>query len=611
MICKSIIPYYTNGPLTLYCGADSKMLYGILTPAHLAINAPIARCLLSPKPTSMNNHLYRLSLSLLSIALFTFMIGSCNYDRKATGGQSKDNTVTSNITLTEPAGQKYSPPPPGTNGLTTTLTLEQDETGLPEAEKNAMDKPFNTEAYSYIQENEFKRPAESPLSTFSIDVDVASYGIMRKKLEEGQAVPKDAVRIEELVNYFTYNYPEPQGTQPFSVNTEMSTCPWNSAHKLLRIGIHGKNIETENLPASNLVFLIDVSGSMDESNKLPLVKTSLRMLVNQLNEKDRVAIVTYAGSSGLALPSTSCKNKEKILQAIEEMEAGGSTNGAEGINLAYQVAKQNLLTGGNNRVILCTDGDFNVGVSSDGDLTRLIEEKRQQGIFLSVLGYGMGNYKDSKMEQLADKGNGNYAYIDNLFEAKKNLVNQMGGTLLCIAKDVKIQVEFNPEKVNGYRLIGYENRLLNSEDFNDDTKDAGEIGAGTNVTAFYEITTDENDASLTKPKVDALKYQAGKQTAGSAELLTVKLRYKEPKENKSQLIEMPVSDNAVAFSAASQDFQFAASVASFGMLLRDSKFKGQTNLAKITEWANNAKGQDKEGYRSEFIRLLDLAKQVL
>lgn len=497
-----------------------------------------------------------------------------------------------------------------TTSSPTSGDIEQKQISALETEKNA-DKEFNTEGYNYIQENEFKRSTENPLSTFSIDVDVASYGIVRKKLEEGQAVPKDAVRIEELVNYFSYNYPEPKAGDPFSVNTELSVCPWNENHKLLRIGIHGKKIETESLPASNLVFLVDVSGSMEESNKLPLVKSSLRLLVNQLSEKDRVSIVTYAGSSGLVLPSTSCNHKDQILQAIDEMQAGGSTNGAEGIELAYQVAKQNLLPGGNNRVILCTDGDFNVGVTNDGDLVRLIEQKRQQGIFLSVLGYGMGNYKDDKMEQLADKGNGNYAYIDNLFEAKKNLVDQIGGTLLCIAKDVKIQVEFNPAVVKGYRLIGYEDRLLNNEDFNDDTKDAGEIGAGTNVTAFYEITTDVNDASFTQPKVDGLKYQQSKQVISSNDLLTVKLRYKEPKEDKSELMEIPVSDKTTLFTAASEDFRFAASVASFGMLLRDSKFKGQTSINKVTEWATNAKGSDKEGYRTEFIKMLGLAKAIL
>lgn len=557
----------------------------------------------------MKKHLQKASPGLVIIALLLFTIDSCKYARNTANSRTEEAKPAREFVLNEPAPLKYSD---------NTATVEElpladvEKKEVAANQKNNNDKDFNTEAYNYIQENEFKRPGEAPLSTFSIDVDVASYGMVRKKLEEGQTVPKDAVRIEELVNYFTYNYPEPENGQPFSVNTELSTCPWYSGHKLLRIGIHGKKIETEKLPASNLVFLIDVSGSMDEANKLPLVKNSLRLLVNQLNEKDRVAIVTYAGSSGLALPSTPCKNKEKILQAIEDMEAGGSTNGAEGINLAYQVAKQNLLSGGNNRVILCTDGDFNVGVTSDGDLIRLIEEKRNQGIFLSVLGYGMGNYKDSKMEQLADKGNGNYAYIDNLFEAKKNLVDQMGGTLLCIAKDVKIQVEFNPALVKGYRLIGYENRLLNNEDFNDDTKDAGEIGAGTNVTAFYEITTDEHDASLTKPAVDALKYQQGnKAVATSQELLTVKLRYKEPKEDKSKLIEMTVNNNPVAFASASRDFRFAASVASFGLLLRDSKFKGQTDLEKITEWARNAKGEDSEGYRSEFIKLLELAKQVL
>lgn len=550
----------------------------------------------------MKNHLLKAVRMPLFVTAFLLLLASCDRRGKVAADRADNYQIRREAM---PAPTEPVTTSPLTNG-----DIEQKPFSAGETEKNA-DKKFNTEDYSYIQENEFKRSTENPLSTFSIDVDVASYGIVRKKLEEGQAVPKDAVRIEELVNYFSYNYPEPKAGDPFSVNTELSVCPWNENHKLLRIGIHGKKIETENLPASNLVFLVDVSGSMEESNKLPLVKSSLRLLVNQLSEKDRVSIVTYAGSSGLALPSTSCNHKDRILQAIDEMQAGGSTNGAEGIELAYQVAKQNLLTGGNNRVILCTDGDFNVGVSSDGDLVRLIEQKRQQGIFLSVLGYGMGNYKDDKMEQLADKGNGNYAYIDNLFEAKKNLVDQIGGTLLCIAKDVKIRVEFNPAVVKGYRLIGYEDRLLNNEDFNDDTKDAGEIGAGTNVTAFYEITTEENDPSLTQPKTDALKYQTRTTTTALTDLLTVKLRYKDPKEDNSKLIEVQVPNKATAFASSSEDFRFAASVASFGMLLRDSKFKGQTSITKITEWATNAKGSDKEGYRAEFIKLLGLAKEAL
>ncbi len=578
-------------------------------------------------------------------------LNSCNYGKplgqRNAGNYNAHNSkdaVEEPSTYTKVTESQSAPPPPDLQTITETTQLGdavevdqaplagtytvtvQDANGVsyawtPDMEKKVQaadytDKPeekeeFNREAYNYIKENEFLRPIEKPLSTFSIDVDVASYGIMRKKLQSGQSVPKDAVRLEELVNYFSYNYPEPKNGQPFSVNTELSTCPWNANHKLLRIGIHGKSIETASLPSSNLVFLIDVSGSMDESDKLPLVKNSLRLLVNQLNAGDRVAIVTYAGASGLALPSTSCANKEKIFQAIENMEAGGSTNGAEGIELAYKTARENFMSDGNNRVILCTDGDFNVGVTSDGDLVRLIEKKRKEGVFLSVLGFGMGNYQDSKMEQLADKGNGNYAYIDNLFEANKNLVSQMGATLLCIAKDVKIQVEFNPVKVKGYRLLGYENRLMADQDFNDDTKDAGEIGAGTNVTAFYEITMDEKDESMTSPKVDALKYQSLVNAVSSSDLLTVKLRYKEPKEDKSKLIEMPVSDQATAFTSASEDFRFAASVVSFGMILRDSKFKGSSSIDKVLEWARNAKGSDAQGYRSEFIRLVSLAKSTL
>jgi Ca-activated chloride channel family protein len=480
-----------------------------------------------------------------------------------------------------------------------------------EKDKNTNDDAFNTEDYTQIVEHEFEKATDKPLSTFSIDVDVASYGILRRKLNENQLPPKEAVRIEEMLNYFTYNYPEPVDGKPFSVNTEIGECPWNSNHRLVQIGIQGKRMEKKNLPSANLVFLIDVSGSMMQEDKLPLVKQSLRMLVNEMNAQDKIAMVVYAGNAGLVLPSTSCNQKEKIIEAIDKLEAGGSTNGAEGINLAYKLAKQNFIESGNNRVILCTDGDFNVGVSSDAALTSLIESKRDEGIFLSVLGFGMGNYKDSKMEKLADKGNGNYAYIDNLNEAKKNLVTQMGGTLLTIAKDVKIQTEFNPAKVKAYRLIGYENRALADKDFNDDKKDAGEIGAGISVTALYEIITDANDPSLKEiPKTDPLKYQkpSEKTSAQSSdELLNVKIRYKEPKENFSKLLEFPLKEQAKKLEETSDNFRFAASVASFGLLLRDSKFKGNYTYDKVVQLATGAKGKDAEGYRSEFIRLVNIA----
>lgn len=468
---------------------------------------------------------------------------------------------------------------------------------------------FNTENYDYISENEFRNSKEEPLSTFSIDVDRASYSNIRRFINNGQTPPKDAVRIEEMINYFSYNYPQPEGEHPFSINTEISECPWNEKHKLVQIGLQGKTIKTEKLPPGNLVFLIDVSGSMSDYNKLPLVKQSLRLLVNQLRAQDKVAMVVYAGAAGLVLESTSGKNKEKILEAIDRLESGGSTAGGAGIKLAYEVAKENFIKEGNNRVILATDGDFNVGVSSDGELVRIIEEKRETGVFLTVLGYGMGNYKDSKMEKLADKGNGNYAYIDNIMEAKKNLVTEMGGTLLTIAKDVKIQVEFNPAKVASYKLIGYENRLLNKEDFNDDTKDAGELGSGHTVTALYEITlvgTGEN----TVLKVDPLRYQKqnlmNEETASSNELLTVKFRYKEPSGKESKLIEKSLIGGEKELALSSNNLKFSAAVAEFGLLLRDSKFKGDADFDEVVKLAKMGKGEDSEGYRSEFIRLVEL-----
>lgn len=468
---------------------------------------------------------------------------------------------------------------------------------------------FNTEQYDYISENEFRNSKEEPLSTFSIDVDRASYSNVRRFINNGQTPPKDAVRIEELINYFSYNYPQPEDEHPFSINTEMSECPWNKKHKLVQIGLQGKTINTEKLPPGNLVFLIDVSGSMSDYNKLPLVKQSLRLLVNQLRAQDRVAMVVYAGAAGLVLESTSGKNKQKILDAIDNLESGGSTAGGAGIKLAYEVAKENLIKEGNNRVILATDGDFNVGVSSDGELVRLVEEKRESGVFLTVLGYGMGNYKDSKMEKLADKGNGNYAYIDNIMEAKKTLVTEMGGTLLTIAKDVKIQVEFNPAKVASYKLIGYENRLLNKEDFNDDTKDAGELGSGHTVTALYEIAlvgAEEN----TVPKVDPLRYQIPnstvKEAEASNELLTVKFRYKEPQGKESKLIVKNLYDGEKELALASNNLKFSAAVAEFGLLLRDSKFKENSSFDEVVKLAKMGKGEDKEGYRSEFIQLVEL-----
>jgi len=462
---------------------------------------------------------------------------------------------------------------------------------------------FNTEEYDGINENIFHGALQNPLSTFSIDVDAASYSNMRRFIQNGQRPPIDAVRIEEMVNYFDYDYQQPKNDDPFSVYTEISTAPWNSKHKLVHIGLQGRIIPTDNLPASNLVFLIDVSGSMGDANKLPLLKASFKMLVGQLREKDRVAIVVYAGAAGLVLPSTSGTEKEIIIAALDNLQAGGSTAGGAGINLAYAVAKQNFKQDGNNRVIIATDGDFNIGESSNGGLERLIEEKRKDGVFLTVLGFGMGNYKDSKMEILADKGNGNYSYIDNILEAQKVLVNEFGDTMFAIAKDVKIQIEFNPAKVQAYRLIGYENRMLKNEDFNNDKKDAGELGSGHTVTALYEIIPQGVESGFYK--IDELKYQKVKvDVKASSELMTVKLRYKKPDGDVSRLIVHPLLDSNTVASETSKDFRWSASVAAFGMLLRNSEFVKGFSYDNVLQLAQASKGEDQNGYRSEFINLV-------
>ena len=467
---------------------------------------------------------------------------------------------------------------------------------------------FNTESYDHIIENDFKEVKVNPLSTFSIDVDAASYANVRRFINQGQTPPKDAVRIEEMINYFGYDYPQPDGEHPFEIYTEIANCPWNTSNKLVHIGIQGQKIETENLPSSNIVFLIDVSGSMQSYNKLPLLKKSFRLLVNQMRQKDRVAIVVYAGAAGLVLESTPGSQKDKILAAIDRLRAGGSTAGGAGIKLAYKVALENFIKEGNNRIVLATDGDFNIGASSNGDMVTLIEEKRKSGVFLTVLGYGMGNYKDSKMEQISNAGNGNYAYIDNIMEAKKVLVNEMGGTMFTIAKDVKIQIEFNPEKVASYKLIGYENRLLNEEDFNDDTKDAGELGSGHTVTALYEIVPVGAEEEV-RPKVDPLRYQqnnVSEEMAFGNELMTVKFRYKHPKEEVSKLIVHHLMDEDNTLENTSENFKFSAAVAEFGLLLRGSKFKGNSSYAQVAQLARAGKGKDENGYRSEFIRLVEM-----
>ena len=466
-------------------------------------------------------------------------------------------------------------------------------------------EPWNTEAYDRIDDNAFRRALDHPLSTFSIDVDTASYSNVRRFLNAGTLPPADAVRTEELINYFKFDYPAPSGPDPFSVTTEVASCPWNAKHKLALIGLQTRRIETADaMPERNLVFLLDVSGSMMPPDKLPLVRTAMRMLVDTLTARDRVAIVVYAGASGLVLPATPGDEKPRIHAAIASLEAGGSTNGAAGLRLAYEIAAANFVRKGINRVILATDGDFNVGVTSQGELVRMMEEKREQGVFLTILGVGTENLKDSTMEKLADKGNGNYAYLDSLHEARRVLVAEAGATLVTVAKDVKIQVEFNPAAVNAYRLIGYENRLLQSEDFNNDRKDAGEIGAGHSVTALYEIVPAGVEIDL--PKVDPLKYQRPAAGAGApaSELLTVKLRYKDLQGDRSQLMSVPVANRT---ATPSPRLGFASAVAEFGMLLRASEHRGGATWRSAIELARQYRGADPDGYRAEFIKLVDLA----
>jgi Ca-activated chloride channel homolog len=471
---------------------------------------------------------------------------------------------------------------------------------------------FNTEDYDAIVENKFLAVTENPLSTFSIDVDAASYSNVRRYLQNNQLPPAGAVRSEELINYFHYEYPQPTADEPFSINTEIADCPWNKQHQLVLIGLQGKKIPVDNLVASNLVFLIDVSGSMQDANKLPLVQASMKMLVDQLRAQDKVSMVVYAGNAGLVLSPTSGSEKIKIKEAIDRLEAGGSTAGGAGIRLAYETARQNFLKNGNNRVILCTDGDFNVGVSSDAALEDIIEKERKSGVFLTVLGYGMGNYKDNKMQKLADKGNGNHAYIDGMLEAKKVLVNEFGGTLFTIAKDVKLQLEFNPAHVQAYRLIGYENRLLNKEDFNNDQKDAGELGSGHTVTALYEVIPVGAKNEFDE-KVDPLKYQKQATAIGNTaanEILTVKFRYKKPDSDISKLITHTVLNKATNWKTASENFRFAAAVAQFGLLLNNSSFKQAASYNSVWKLARAAMGNDKEGYRSEFLKLVRTAQSL-
>jgi len=609
-------------------------LQGKITDAKTLETIPFANVLLyiqdsvkvSVATTDLDGNYYFKKLSPGNYHIEVVYVG---YDRHKSNGITiiADQTATLNLSLDnhnvieldEVIVVQYSMPIKSLNAVSyCTVTREDYKMSKRASRKKRKDgnlivrgsraSVYNTEEYSKINDNEFKDSKKDPLSTFSIDVDRASYSNVRRMLNDGTLPKPDAVRIEELINYFSYSYPQPEHNQPFSITTEYTDCPWNSKHQLIHIGMQGKQVALENLPTNNLVFLIDVSGSMNSEDKLPLLKSGLRLLVEQMRPQDHVSIVVYAGAAGLVLPSTSGEQKETIYQALEKLEAGGATAGGEGILLAYKTAREHFITKGNNRIILATDGDFNVGISSDGELTRLIEKERENGIFLSVLGFGSGNYKDSKMEQLADKGNGNYAYIDRLLEAKKVLVKEMGGTLLTIAKDVKLQIEFNPGKVKAYRLVGYENRLLNNEDFNDDKKDAGELGAGHTVTAIYEIIPAGSSEPVTS--IDNLKYQQTTVSplSSSNEVMTIKFRYKEPKEIKSKLITHIVTDKKMPFESASENCRFSCAVAEFGMLLRDSKFKGNADFKNIMMMAKNAKGIDDEGYRAEFIKLVETAE---
>jgi Ca-activated chloride channel homolog len=562
---------------------------------HSSLNSSVRCCCAQIEEQNMSRSR---SLVVASLIVSTLVAGCGKHSHESQTYSAKRSPTTSPASAATPK---------------LTLIPTPNPAGPVEAEHALVDESrlFKTETYDAIAENPFLAARQNPLSTFSIDVDTASYSIVRRFLKEGQLPPHGAVRIEELVNYFPYQYPQPKGDVPFSVNVELADCPWNAIHRLARIGLKGREVHVKERPASNLVFLLDVSGSMSDENKLPLVKSAMKLLVERLGATDRVAIVVYAGASGIVLPSTSADHRATINAAIDGLSADGSTNGGEGIRLAYRVATENFIKGRVNRVILCTDGDFNVGVTDQSELLRLIEKQAQSGVFLSVLGFGMGNYKDSTMEKLADKGNGNYAYIDTLKEARKVLVDQLSGTLVTIAKDVKIQIDFNPGRAAGYRLIGYENRLLRAEDFKDDSKDAGEIGAGHTVTAFYEIVP--AGQPLPGTAVDPSKYQSSAGLADAAlgaELFTVRLRYKDPEGQTSKPLDVPVLDAKRPFNSASDDYKFAASVAQFGMLLRDSKFRGNTNFDGVLEIASASLGSDRAGYRAEFLELVKAARSL-
>lgn len=572
-----------------------------------------------------------LSILLVIIVIATGNLTACSKSDKSTDDTATNNTATDSagtadfeVTYdSDASSQNYDS---GTSAAkdaasydmakteSDTSMAPEDSAANPQYRYNSFTAPsgMNTEEYSEIQEIGFKDTVNNPLSTFSIDVDTASYTNLRKNLNYGIIPEADAVRIEEMLNYFDYDYEEPSGYVPFSINTEIGKCPWNQENYLLMVGIQGKRVDKEELPKSNLVFLIDVSGSMDEPDKLPLLKNAFSKLVEALGENDRISIVVYAGSTGVVLDSVRGSAKDMILDAIDNLQAGGSTGGAAGIDLAYRLAEDNFIEGGNNRVILATDGDFNVGASSVEDLEKIIEEKRESGIFLSVMGFGTGNLKDNKMETLADKGNGNYSYIDGSKEAKKVLVDEMAGTLLTIAKDVKIQLEFNPYSVAGYRLIGYENRALADEDFKNDAIDAGELGAGHTVTAVYEIVP----VGATSATKSDLKYQTQDTEVNTEyrnEISEIRLRYKDPEGEKSKEIKQVVSfqNTPVNGKEFSEDFYFAAAVAEFGMILRNSEYKGDATIDSVMKLAEKGLGDDENGYRLEFMELVDTYEELL
>jgi secreted protein with Ig-like and vWFA domain len=566
----------SDGPEMLAYAPETKHGMALIPPAHVAIDAP------------------------------TFTRGVM-----IELGASATATGTTAVSASAPASRqsKVADAPPDERNFS-------DHRQSPAEPSPPPSKEAYRETYAPITENPLTQATQQPLSTFSIDVDTAAYANVRRFLNSGSAPPVDAVRIEEFINYFPYDYEFPQrGEAPFTVAAAVAEAPWQPTHRLARIAIKARDVGMDRRQ-SNFVFLVDVSGSMDEPNKLPLVQQSLSLLTDQLTAEDRVAIVVYAGNSGLALSSTSGDQKDTLRQAIRQMKSGGSTHGSAGIRQAYEEAQKNFIKEGVNRVILCTDGDFNVGTTSPEELEKLIAEKAKDGVFLSVLGYGTGNTQDRTMETLADKGNGNYAYIDSLSEARKVLVDQMRGTLITVAKDVKIQVEFNPTLVQSYRLIGYENRLLAKEDFNNDAKDAGEIGAGHTVTALYEIVPVGITNPDGRPLVDPLKYQSAptaspSDAAKTGEMMTVKLRYKKPEGEKSDLLEFPVRDENKNLRDSDPEFRFATAVASFGLLLRNSSYRGELTWEQVRQLALGAKGQDTNGHRGEFIQLIDKARGIL